>query len=156
MDVYSPGLSSFTFKRETICFPSWSFCKNWVHPVQGLGQSTLFREASILLFLFLYFFKYLFIGWGQVLFAACGIFVAGFSLVAVSRQKACGLSSCGTGFICPAAWGNLSSLTRNQTHIPCLGRWNLNHWTLREVPVFLLIFLKVQLWAKLYPFQIPM
>ena len=78
-----------------------------MHPVQGLGQSTLSREASILLFLFLSFLNYLFIWWGQVLFAACGIFVAGFSLVAVSGQKACGLSSCGAAFICPAAWGIL-------------------------------------------------
>ena len=101
-------------------------------------------------------FLFLTIWWGQVLFAACGIFVAGFSLVAVSGQKACGLSSCGTGFICPAAWGNLSSLTRNQTHIPCLGRWNLNHWTLRKSPFFSLSFLRSLLWAKLYPFPIHM
>ena len=24
--------------------------------------------------------------------------------------------------------------TRNQTCIPCIGRWTLNHWTTREVP----------------------
>ena len=33
-------------------------------------------------------------------------------------------------------WGmwDLSSLTRDQTHTPCIGRWSLNHWTDREVP----------------------
>ena len=29
---------------------------------------------------------------------------------------------------------DLSSLTTNQTHTPCIGRWSLNHWTAREVP----------------------
>ena len=28
----------------------------------------------------------------------------------------------------------LSSLTRNQTHVPYIGRWILNHWTTKEVP----------------------
>ena len=28
---------------------------------------------------------------------------------------------------------NLSSPTRDQTHIPCVARWVLNHWTSREV-----------------------
>ena len=27
-----------------------------------------------------------------------------------------------------------SSRTRDQTHIPCIGRWALNHWTISEVP----------------------
>ena len=29
---------------------------------------------------------------------------------------------------------DLSSLTRDQTHIPCIGRWIPNHWTTRLVP----------------------
>ena len=29
--------------------------------------------------------------------------------------------------------GDLSSLARNWTHIPCIGKWCLNHWTVREV-----------------------
>ena len=29
---------------------------------------------------------------------------------------------------------DLSSPTRDRTHIPCSGRWSLNHWTTREVP----------------------
>ena len=36
--------------------------------------------------------------------------------------------SCSTGM-----W-DLSSLTRDQTHFPCLGRQILNHWTTRRVP----------------------
>ena len=31
-------------------------------------------------------------------------------------------------------WG-LTSLTRDQTHTPFIGRQSLNHWTTREVPV---------------------
>ena len=31
---------------------------------------------------------------------------------------------------------DLSSLTRDQTHTPCIGRWSLNHRTAREVPMF--------------------
>ena len=30
---------------------------------------------------------------------------------------------------------DLSSLTRDPTHVPCISRWVLNHWTTREVPV---------------------
>ena len=31
--------------------------------------------------------------------------------------------------------GGLSSWTKDRTHSPCIGRWSLNHWTTREVPV---------------------
>ena len=31
---------------------------------------------------------------------------------------------------------DLSSLTRDQTHTLCIGRQSLNHWTSREVPLF--------------------
>ena len=34
---------------------------------------------------------------------------------------------------------NLSFLTRDQTHTPCIGRWNINHWLAREVPTEILI-----------------
>ena len=39
-------------------------------------------------------------------------------------------------------WG-LSALTRDQIHIPCIGRQIINHWTTREVPSF-----SLQLWSK--------
>lgn len=29
---------------------------------------------------------------------------------------------------------DLSSPTKNQTHIPCIGRQNLHHWATRQVP----------------------
>ena len=39
-----------------------------------------------------------------------------------------------TGLIAP--WRVGSSWTKNQTCVPCIGRWILNHWTTREVPAF--------------------
>ena len=32
-------------------------------------------------------------------------------------------------------WNDLSFPTRDQTHTPCIGRWSLNPWTTRKVPV---------------------
>ena len=32
---------------------------------------------------------------------------------------------------------DLSSPTRDQTHVPCISRWILNHWTTREVRLFI-------------------
>ena len=51
-----------------------------------------------------------------------------------------GFSSCGAQAKLPCSMWNLSSLTRDRSHIPCIGRWILNHWITREVPR-----------AKLYP-----
>ena len=34
----------------------------------------------------------------------------------------------------PRGMWDLSSLTRDRTCTPCIGRWSLNHWTTREVP----------------------
>ena len=34
----------------------------------------------------------------------------------------------------PQGMWDLNSLTRGQTHTPCIGRWSPNHWTTREVP----------------------
>ena len=36
----------------------------------------------------------------------------------------------------PWAMWDLSSLSRDQTHTPCIGRWSLHHWTAREVPYY--------------------
>ena len=49
------------------------------------------------------------------------------------------LSSCGMGLVARGMW-DLSSPTRDQTHVPCIGRWILYHWTTREIP--LIVFLK--------------
>ena len=35
----------------------------------------------------------------------------------------------------PRAMWNLSFPTRDRTHVPCIGRSSLNHWTTREVPL---------------------
>ena len=34
----------------------------------------------------------------------------------------------------PKGMWDLRSLTRDWTHIPCIGRWNVNHWTTRKSP----------------------
>ena len=39
-----------------------------------------------------------------------------------------------TGLVTPQHVG--SSGTRDQTHVPCMGRWILNHWTTREILSF--------------------
>ena len=36
------------------------------------------------------------------------------------------------GLVAPQHMG--SSQTRDQTHVPCITRWILNHWTTREIP----------------------
>ena len=37
------------------------------------------------------------------------------------------------GLFCCSMW-DLLPLTRDRTHIPCIGRQMLNHWTTREIP----------------------
>ena len=58
--------------------------------------------------------------------------VCGLSLV-VARGRC---SGCSLGACCPAARRILliSSPTRDQTHVPCIGRRILNQWLTREVP----------------------
>ena len=59
-----------------------------------------------------------------VLAVACRILIAMLGLI----------SSCDMWASLPCGMWDLSSLTRDQTHIPCT-RWRiLNHWTTREVP----------------------
>ena len=43
-----------------------------------------------------------------------------------------------TGLVAPQLLG--SSWTRDRTHVPCTGRWILNHYTPREVPATLFYF----------------
>ena len=35
---------------------------------------------------------------------------------------------------CPWGTWDLSSLTKEWTRVPCIGRWILNHWTTRKIP----------------------
>ena len=44
-------------------------------------------------------------------------------------------------FFLPQGMWDLSSPTRGWTCIPCIGRWNLNHWTPREVPGKVLVLI---------------
>ena len=44
---------------------------------------------------------------------------------------------------------DLSSLMTNQTCVPCIERWILNHWTTREVPGILLFLLLWSPWLGL-------
>ena len=44
------------------------------------------------------------------------------------------LSSCSTWAWLPHSRWDLSSLTRDRTHVPCIRRWILHHWNTREVP----------------------
>ena len=41
---------------------------------------------------------------------------------------------------CLFSKGDLSSPTRDGTHGPALGDDSLNHWTTREVPIFVVVF----------------
>ena len=58
----------------------------------------------------------------------CSLQHAG-SLVEVHK-----LSSCGTRAQSPRSIWDLSSLTRDRTCVPCIGRRILHHWTTGEVP----------------------
>ena len=72
----------------------------------------------------------------------------GVSLVAASRATlgCCARASHCRGLSCCRAWapehmalfvarGHVeSSQTRDQTHVPCIGRWILKYWATREVP----------------------
>ena len=59
-------------------------------------------------------------------------------------SRCAGFSSCGmqaqlwllwpSGLVAPQHVG--SSRTRGQTRVPCIGRWILNHYATREVPLF--------------------
>ena len=43
---------------------------------------------------------------------------------------------------CSVAFGDLSSPISDQTHIPCIARQILNHWTSREVPLIFCFYTK--------------
>ena len=45
-----------------------------------------------------------------------------------------GLCSCGAHCWLPHSMWDVSSPARDQTCVPCLAKWILNHWTTREVP----------------------
>ena len=49
------------------------------------------------------------------------------------------LSSCGVWALLPRGMWDLSSLTRDQTHVPWTGRQIFYHWTTREVPLIVIL-----------------
>ena len=66
---------------------------------------------------------------------SCGAWTSYCSGLSCCRAGAleCRLSSCGA--VAPRHVGS-SSLTKDWTCVPCIGRWILNHWTTRKVPVY--------------------
>ena len=45
----------------------------------------------------------------------------------------CGLPSHGVGLVALGLVGS-QFLDQDQTHVPCIGKWILNHWSTREIP----------------------
>ena len=71
-----------------------------------------------------------------------GILIAVASLVTEHGPKVYGLQqSWPTGLA--ASHPVESSQTKDQTHVFCIGRWVLNHWTTSEVPGYFLNFLSI-------------
>ena len=58
-----------------------------------------------------------------------------FSSLWHTGSRAHGFSSCGVWAQLPHGTWDRSSLTRDRTCIPWIGRRILNHWTTREVPI---------------------
>ena len=56
-----------------------------------------------------------------------------------SAAVPCGLSCCAVWALLPCSAWDLSSLTGGGTHIPCVGRLTLNHWTTREVLILIIL-----------------
>ena len=62
---------------------------------------------------------------------------------------ACGLRVAAYRLSCSAACGNLSSLTRDRTHLPCTIGGILNHWTTRDPKLaFLTHFHVLLVWGS--------
>ena len=64
----------------------------------------------------------------------CGTGRASFSVGTGSVAMALAFSSCSAQAQWPYGTRDLSSSTRDQTHVRCIGRQMLNHWITREVP----------------------
>ena len=69
---------------------------------------------------------------GFSLVAEHGLLILVTSLVVAQGFQWGSVVLCCTGLADP--WHVASSQTRDRTHVPCTGRWILNHWTTREVP----------------------
>ena len=101
------------------------------------------KYHSIYFRIYIYFFNiYLFIWLHSVYFQHGGLFV-GLTV----------FSSCGTQAWLPHGRWDLSSQTRDQTHVPCIGRQILNHWTTKEVPLFPFVIVQNSNWCVLFEDQ---
>ena len=65
------------------------------------------------------------------LLSSCGAQASHRSGFSSCRAQALGCSLWFTGLVAPQHVG--SPQTRDRTHVPCIGRWILNHWATREV-----------------------
>ena len=101
--------------------------------LQSTGSDTTEWLTHMMIALndFSFFTIYLFIWLYQALVVALGILVASCS----------SLSLCCTGSLAVTPWTvarmwDLSPPTRDQTPVPCIVQWTLNHWTTRKVPAW--------------------
>ena len=129
--------------RDGIWPPSW---KSGVLATGPPGKSYIFCFKYICIYFWLHwlFGCYSWASsscgkWGPPLLLVCQLLTAVPFLVAEHLPWAPGLQYLRhTGLVALRPVG--SSPTRNQTSVPCIGRWILNHWTTREVPHLLFFF----------------
>ena len=69
----------------------------------------------------------------------CG-FISGFSIMQVLLLQRTGSLILECGLVAPGHVQDLSSWSRDQTHIICIAREILNHWTTMDVPVAYFLF----------------
>ena len=135
------------FPLMALFFEFIVYCKYWCRKLQHAILPFFYFFCCW--FLLICFCKFIFIFWLLWAFIA----VSGLSLFVVSRGCAGWaaqvshwgwvplLQSAGSvveahGFRCLAPGHVESPWSQDQTHVPCIGRQSLNHWTNREVPVF--------------------
>ena len=112
---------------NTLGYPPWK--AEFLPIVKGRNYTDFLKRLKI------NFFKYLFI----CLFLAvsgcsCSMWDLSLRHMSFSLFVACGLRSCSLWAYLPCSMWDLSSLTRDWTCIPCIGKWILSHCTTREVP----------------------
>ena len=117
-------------------------------------------------------YSFFFFNWQVYLFifgCAWSSLLHGLSLVVVSRGHFCcsaqnshcsGFSCCGA--LAVGSWASIvvvhrlssstpvvSSGTRDQTHVSCIGRWMLNHWATREVLSMIFLIEHCNFWHEI-------
>ena len=115
----APGLLThscqhLSCKREGVGWRA-NFCKSW-------HKRSLFFKFIYFIYLFLAVLGLCCCAWAV---SSCG--KRGILFVAEPGSRSSNFSSCDT-------WHVGSSQTRDQTHVPCIGRRILNHCATREIP----------------------